>query len=266
MLALTGMNWQHHVKRLNTTTPLPVEPPRGLIIFGTEFACGKTIVAAGLSTTLKQEGYTCRAAKPLCMGTQMSVAAELEFLQRIGKSPIDYPLALSTEPAGFEGGQVAKAVAWCYEQEPTVFLEMPGSCATPLAWMNDQVTFWQDCADFARHIGWPALLVGRFGARTIEQFMMAATFLRKRQVNVIAMVSVQISPDFGQSMISNESLTLALRQRTGVPYLGCVPYSPSISVPQLNQGNLVKLISANIDLLPLLKALKLPLPQQAQRA
>lgn len=251
------------MKKLHTTMPLQVEPPRGLIIFGTEFSCGKTVVASGLSTTLQQMGYQTRAAKPLCIGSQLNVAAELEFMQRIGRSPIDYPLALATEPAGFDGAQVAKAVAWCYDTEPTVFLEMPGSCATPLAWMNDQVTFWQDCADFARHIGWPAILVGRFGARTIEQFMMAATFLRKRQVNVIAMVSVQVSPDFGTRVIDSDALTLALRQRTGVPYLGCVPYSPSISVPQLNQGNLVKLISGHVDLLPLLRALELPVPQAA---
>lgn len=251
------------MKKINSPTPLPVEPPRGLIIFGTEFACGKTIVAAGLAATLQQEGYQARAVKPLCMGAQLPVAAELEFLQRIGRSPIDYPIALAGEPAGFDGGQLAKAVNWCCGQEPNVFMEMPGSCATPLAWTNDQVTFWQDCADFARQIGWPALLVGRFGARTIEQFMMAATFLRKRQVPVIAMVAVQISPDFGQGIIEADALTLALRQRTGVPYLGCVPYSPSISVPRLNQGNLIKLISGNIDLLPLMRALDMPLPNAA---
>lgn len=268
-LAIAVLLWFRRWKYAGTSMvkrfepPLPVEPTRGLIIFGTEFSCGKTVVTAGLTATLQQEGYRARAVKPLCMGSQANVAAELEFLQRVGHSPIDYPLALASEPAGFDPGQLAKTLAWTTTQPATVIMEMPGSVATPLAWSSDQVTFWQDCADFARQIGWPAVLVGRFGARTIEQFMMAATFLRKRQINVIAMMSVQVSPDFGQGVIESDALTLALRQRTGVPYLGCVPYSPSISVPQLNQGNLLKVLSANVDFLPLACGLQLPVPQAA---
>jgi len=45
----------------------------------------------------------------------------------------------------------------------------------------------------------------------------------------------------------------------GVPYLGCVKFSPSISVVRVNQGNLIRLVNEGVSLAPISQATGLTL-------
>jgi len=80
------------------------------------------------------------------------------------------------------------------------------------------------------------------------------------ELPITGMVTVETQADEGkvlESKLTRTEVALLLASRTSVPYLGCLKFSPSISVPRVNQGNLIKVISEGVDLLLILKSLNL---------
>ncbi len=233
-------------------------PPQGLIIFGGESFSGKTVLMTGLCAALQDEGHTVKAIKPVCIGSRLAVEAELSFISRICLSKIDYPVSLLGGPGRLSEAEWAQTIGAARNSPRVTLLELPGSCATPLSFVEDKRQFWRDGADLSVELGWPCLLVVRYGLKTVEQFLLNAESLILRGADLIGLVAVETTADSHQGLYP-DNLGLALSERVQVPFLGCIPYSQSISVLDQSQGNLKKLVANSLDLLPVMKRLELPL-------
>ncbi|MGH9550767.1 MAG: hypothetical protein ACRD3W_15405, partial [Terriglobales bacterium] len=80
---------------------------------------------------------------------------------------------------------------------------------------------------------------------------------------VIGLITVETVHESGlelEAKTTRADFTIGLYTRTRVPYLGCVKFSQSISVPRVNQGNVIKQTENGIDLLLLMKALNVQVP------
>ncbi len=246
----------------------------GIAIAGCEPGCGKTVVATGLAGTLLEEGFQFRALKPVCLCRRQDAESELRFISTISHTPLAYPVQYVNGQQGlgrFAWDEAVRAIASGVEP---VIVELPGSCASPLC-RDGSGANWRDSADLAGELGLPAILVAREGPSAVEKLVVNAAYLASRHVQVIGLVTCEVSqpaapgragawsagsgPDTGAPgwSLRPEAVALALQERTGVPYLGCLKFSQSISVPKVNQGNLIKTTSGCLDLLPIIKTLNL---------
>lgn len=247
----------------------------GMLIAGCEPGCGKTVVLTGLAATLREEGFRVRALKPVCLGSRRSAEAELAFISTIGHTPLTYPVTFVDRPTALNPMRWRDAISVAEESPVPVFIELPAAVATPLR--SDDTGRWLDVADLAAAFKLPCLLVAKEGRYAVEQLILNATYLiASAAVDVMGLVTVEVCPETTPErqqqllqtppaqvpppeLIDPDTRATALAQRTGVPYLGCIKYSPSISVSDVNQGNLIKTTSAGLDLLPIIKMLNLRL-------
>ena len=123
-----------------------------------------------------------------------------------------------------------------------------------------KVVEWQDTANILAKSNMPCILVAKHATDAIEQLVLNAYYLTMQRVYVVGLATVETSSGMGseiENKMRREDFAMALFSRTGAPYLGCIKYSLSVSVPRCNQGNLVKLTTAGLDLLTVMKALNL---------
>lgn len=229
----------------------------GLTVLGTEAGCGKTVVTTGLTALLQEEQFKARAIKPISIGDRKECQTELFFMSSIARSPLDYPLHTLDRAGALNSLGWAEALNTCRGTSETTLLELPGSCATALTGIESDL---KDNADFARELGWPCLLVAREGPDVLEKLLLNTVYLHARKLKVIALVTVETGADFSPTSEGHniwEVPEITLQERTGVPFIGCLKYSASISVPRGSQGNIIKTTSASLDLLAIIKALDL---------
>lgn len=231
-------------------------PFSAMLVLGTEAGCGKTVVLTGIAATLQQEGLACRATKPIQIGTKENCQGELAFIRSITQSPLNSPVQHIAEPGQLSLLGWHEAMRSCQNMSVNTFVELPASCASPITRLEDGL--WKDTADFARQLGWPCLLVAKHDANFLEKLVLNSGYLTSRRLSIIGMVSVETTPN--AASFTSPDLEMSLQERTGVPYLGCLPFSPSIDVQNVNQGNLIKTTSCALDLLPIIRALNLCIP------
>lgn len=232
-------------------------PAPGLVVLGSEPGCGKTVVTAGLTGALQEEGFQARAIKPVLIGDRRACQAELEFLASVSHTPLDYSVHFLASVGSLTNSAWSESLRFCRSGAEVTVVEMPGSCATPLFGARGR---WTDSADFAAELKWPCLVVARAGDDAMEKLLLNTVYLQSRGLTVIALVTVETGADFSPTPERRpgwEIPEIALQERTGAPFIGCLKHSPSISVPRVNQGNVIKTTSACLDLLPVIKALNL---------
>ncbi|MBI4533837.1 MAG: AAA family ATPase [Candidatus Melainabacteria bacterium] len=231
----------------------------GLVILGVGPACGKTVVLTGLACSLQEEGFPASAMKPICLGDKNLSKSELTFISSISHTPLTYPVQYLDKPGHLSNFAWAEAIRIVTSVRQTTLVELPGSTATPIMQANST---WKDTADFALELSWPCLLVASTTEDLIEKLLFNTVYLLSRGLPVIGLVTVETTIQnnfYASTGLTVDTLALALFERTRVPLIGCLPYSPSISVPAVNQGNLIKTTSCTLDLLPVIEALNLSL-------
>lgn len=90
--------------------------------------------------------------------------------------------------------------------------------------------------------------------------MLAASYLRSKEAKLVGVGTVETT-EYGSAnelKLTKSELELAIMNSAKTHYLGAIEYSPSISVPRVNQGNLIKVTSAGVDLLHVLRSLGAP--------
>lgn len=236
----------------------------GLVILGGEAGCGKTVFMTGLAAALREQGFPTRAIKPFLIATRRDAEAELSFISSITHTPLNYPMLIIDQPITVLEGHWQHAVMMCASRQHLTLVEMPGSCATPVSFEQTAAgtvaPAWKDSADFANDLALPCIVVARHNHEALEKLVLNITYLASRSVRVIGAASVATAEYAkGQELkLSSAEIELALMGRTKTPYLGLIQYSPSISVPRVNQGNLIKMTSQGIDLLQILRSLNAP--------
>ncbi|HEY9786934.1 MAG TPA: AAA family ATPase [Candidatus Obscuribacterales bacterium] len=240
------------------------EMPCGAAVLGTEPGCGKTVFMTGLAATLKVEGFPARAIKPFIVGSRREADCELSFISSITRTPLNYPILVIDAPAAVQESNWQHAVMMAASKQHLTLVELPGSCATPVSFEQGPLNAapnWKDSADFACDLGLPCILVSRHNREALEKIVLNATYLQRRDARLIGIVTVETAeyPKQQALQLSQSDFQLAVVGRTNIPYLGCLKFSPSISVPRVNQGNLIKTTSAGIDLLMILRSINAPL-------
>lgn len=233
----------------------------GVAVLGTEAGCGKTIFMTGLSAALRDEGFPTRAIKPFVTGNRRDAEAELAFISSITHTPVNYPIVVIDKPTAIQEGNWQQAAMMTTSRQHLTFVEMPGSPATPLAYETTSVgtigSSWKDSAAFACDLGLPCILVAKHNRDALEKIMLAATFLKSRDAKLVGVGTVETT-EFGthqELKMTKSELEMAITNQVGAQYLGAIEFSPSISVPRVNQGNLIKVTSAGVDLLHVLRSL-----------
>jgi len=234
----------------------------GLTIVGTESGCGKTVFMTGLSALLRQQGVNVRAVKPICLGAKERAEAEISFICSISRTPRNYSSVVISSAKNLTNAQWTHSLSIGLGSGLTL-VETPGSCASPMSFEQNSVGTlahaWKDSRDFACELNYPCIIVAHHNHEAIEKLVMAYTYM-KDFLPIAGLVTVETKADEGkqlESRLTRSEVALLLASRTRAPYLGCLKFSPSISVPRVNQGNLVKVTAEGIDLLLILKTLNL---------
>ncbi len=236
----------------------------GVVVLGTEAGCGKTIFMTGLSAALRDEGFPTRAIKPFVLGTRRDAEAELAFISSITHTPVNYPIVIMDKPTAVQEGNWQQAAMMTTSRQHLTFVEMPGSPATPIAYEQTGAgtlsPSWKDSADFACDLGLPCILIAKHNKEALEKIMLASSYLISRDARLVGVGTVETS-EYGahnELKMTKSELELAIMTKAKAHYLGAIEYSPSISVPRVNQGNLIKVTSAGVDLLHVLRSLGAP--------
>lgn len=239
----------------------------GLTILGTQFGCGKTVLMTGLTAMLKEHGFEACAVKPLVSGQSHENEAELGFISAITGSFAVSPISVLSPTMGISEANWQQAIKLGRSVPPLSLVELPGSAATPLVFElgkgKRRSLGWKDSADMARQLGMPCLLVARHDLGALERLVLNAAYVLSKGLILLGLVTVEVVPNGGkglESLMGRDAFELSLLAQTSIPYLGCIKYSPSISVPKVSQGNLIKSTSVGIELLGVMKALNLTIP------
>ena len=144
---------------------------------------------------------------------------------------------------------------------------MPGGAASPVCFEENSVgtltNTWRDSADLANEFIQPCIVVAKHQIDAIERLVMTCAYLQHKGLVVIATATVETEPNGGAELEKRRTradFLIGLNSKTGVPFLGCIKNSRSVSVPRVTQGNLIKQTESGLDLLPLLKAINLTMP------
>ncbi len=251
-------------KRPATAEQFKREFAFGVVVLGTEAGCGKTVFMTGLSAALREEGFPTRAIKPFVLASRRDAESELAFISSVSHTPVNYPVVVLEKPSSVVESNWQHAVMMTTSREHLTFVEMPGSCATPVSFEQNAGGMlsanWKDSADFACDLGLPCLLVAKHNKDALEKIILALSYLNSREARIVGVATVETNefPPSQQLQMTRPELELALMSRTNISYLGAIEHSPSISVPRVNQGNLIKVTSSGVDLLHILRKVQHP--------
>lgn len=237
----------------------------GVCIIGCEPGCGKTVLMSGLAGVLSDYGGRVRAVKPLTYASLERSAPEYTFISSVTKTRVDYQSVHLSFPPTLARSQWDQIILSATASDAVTFVELPAGAATPLSFEKDSVNRltheWWTTTDLIRSLNYPAILVARHAPDALEKLSVSLNYLQSGGIDVLAMATVETSMMEARLMdrcISKDDFELFLITGTGVPYLGCLRYSPSIDVGQVSQGNLKRTVEECLDLLVLRRSLDLP--------
>lgn len=219
----------------------------GLLVLGTDWQCGKTTLMTGLAAAFIENGLRVQALKLLAFGEETAFhrGQEQAFINQVTQQFIQADTFYAPSPEALTMPLWHKLIDTCRHFQYPCFVEGPGQVATPWQIVNGQIT---DGADVAKQLGLNVLLAAKAGPRFIEQTRSALSFLEAKGITPVGFIRVHTQPG---TMPEDDNDPVMISHQHATPFLGDLPYSPSISVPGMQQGNLIRLTQDYIDLLPL---------------
>ena len=209
----------------------------GVFITGTDTGVGKTLVATALAVCLTRRGLSVGAMKPvetgyggedaagsdaarLCAATGMTDPVE-------AMSPYRFPDPLAPIDAARRAGttirmpKILAALRMLAARHELILVEGAGGVLVPI---SEQA----DMRDLIERIGLPVLVVGRTAIGGINHVLLTVEALAQRRIAIAGIIlnrTMDVAPEAVDGM--QESSTLALlRERSGAPVIGPVPYEP----------------------------------------
>ena len=169
----------------------------GLAFLGAETGCGKTVVMTGLASVMSDHGARIRAIKPLGIGAHKKDSCELSFMSIISKSPVDYPLLNLNYPPSVLLSEWTNLLLTCTKSSIYSFIEMPGSCATPLNFLrNEDESYthnWKSVGDLVNELKVHCVLVAKHDIDALEKIELAVSYLRASKIKICAIVTVEVN-------------------------------------------------------------------------
>lgn len=233
----------------------------GFFITGTDTGVGKTVVTAGITRLLLEQGFSVGAMKSVQTGAVKRkgkwVSEDLEFVRFVAqtkdkvssgfsnpylfKRPVAPNLAAKKENASIKIDTLIKEyekLTACYR---FVILEGAGGLMVPI---NAK----EFMADLVLALGVPVIIVARPNLGTINHTLLTINNARDMGIDVLGLVFNYSRQGVKQG--EKEAVDF-IRRSSGVPVLGSIPYINGLDVAGLRPGGLVRRLK--IDLKPLLK-------------
>lgn len=211
----------------------------GAFIIGTDTGVGKTVVTAALAVNLRRRGIVLGVMKPIETGRSagdpvISDAARLrssagvtDVLDLVNPCRFSHPLAplAAARQAGsaISLERLLAAFSELAGRYPYVLVEGLGGLCVPL-------TEREDLRDLVRLIGLPVVVVGRAALGGINQALLTLEALKRRSTPVAALVLNQVCRGQGpDDPAQRESTVQLLKERSGVPVVGPLPYEAALA-------------------------------------
>ena len=234
------------------------EESRNVLIAGATPRCGKTVACAGIAGVLLDLGFKVQATRPLVFDQNIApgeICVDQAYMELIEANRVMQRLETVVVPSPYD----LSALLWnrmlenCKKPVYPLLIESTGSVAQPLRVEEDGFF---DVLDLSDTLDAAIVLVGRKSPDVVAELAPALTYLYDGDADVLGWIAVETQafdlPRWEQDyqLVSREY---------DVPFLGEIAWSPSISVEGLQQGNLLKLTEASLDLLPIQQAMNLAL-------
>ena len=221
---------------------------KGIFITGTGTEIGKTVIAGGISASLKQAGVNVGVMKPISTGG----TTDAQFLKRAAKvddpltliNPIclRYPLAPSVS-ARLEGktidfSTIKTAYAELNERYDFLVVEGVGGIAVPLD--NDFLV-----AHLISQLNLPVLIVAQAGLGTINHTMLTVAFARQFNLRILGIVLNHLHLD--TPGLAEQTNPAEIERLTQIPVLGVLPFEKRIHTPNPNIEFLIDFMNQHVE-------------------
>lgn len=224
---------------VNRSLP-PLPPIRGVFITGTDTDVGKTWVAAGLTTALRQRGLPAVYFKPIQSGcpqeggrliptdanfarTLAGLTEPLEILTPIAlRLPLAPGVAAAREGVKVDPGRIAAGLKDLAARYEFLVVEGAGGLYVPLIGTHFMVL------DLIRWLGLPLVVVARAGLGTINHTALTVKAALAAGLKVAGVVLNRYPENPGLAEQTNPGVIEAL---TGVPILGRLPEVADLESP-----------------------------------
>jgi len=225
-----------------------------LFITGTDTDVGKTYVTAGLAVSLRNMGIDVGVMKPFAAGIPQKKGFKSEDLEILANAaqindsegllnPQFFPIPASPYTAWKnlkikpKINKIISNFKKLSQIHSTILVEGMGGIMTPIL-KNYFVT------DLIKDLKIPAILVTRTKIGSINHTIMTVNMCKKYKIQIKGIVI----NDFDSDGYKTKELTRDLKNLTGVPILGSIPF-----IDDLSNTSLYKIFSKNLDLKTLLK-------------
>jgi dethiobiotin synthetase len=204
----------------------------GLLFTGTDTGVGKTVVTAGVTRLLRQQGRTVRVCKPVATGAHWShdrwlADDTLRLAKAAGLSdgweavtPWSFPEAVAPPVAARLAGMLltleglVSAVRRLEQPGGLVLVEGVGGLLCPL-------TEGHTVADLAAALELPLVVVTRRSLGTLNHTLLTLETARHRGLKVAGVVVNETTPNRD---LADQTNVAELKKRTDVPLLAVVPH------------------------------------------
>ena len=208
---------------------------KGFFIAGTDTGVGKTVVAAGLASLYRQLGMRVGVMKPIESGCKRLKDGlhpqDALYLKKMSSSPdaIDLITPYRLEPpltpsvaAEMEGIAIdLEAIKGIYQQLAGAYdlmlVEGVGGIAAPLYKCFTSI-------DLVKLLEIPVIVVARNTLGTINHTLLTVEHTRHRG---LALAGIIINNCDADPDVSSETNPEVIKQLSGLPLLGVIPYLPS---------------------------------------
>ena len=229
-------------------------PLKSLFITGTDTDVGKTYVTAGLAVSLRNMGIDVGVMKPFAAGIPQKKGFKSEDLEILANAaqvndsesllnPQFFPIPASPYTA-WKNLKIKPKINTIISNfkklsqiHSTILVEGMGGIMTPIL-KNYFVT------DLIKDLKIPAILVTRTKIGSINHTIMTVNMCKKYKIQIKGIVI----NDFDSGGYKTKELTRDLKNLTGVPILGSIPF-----IDDLSNTSLYKIFRKNLDLKTLLK-------------
>lgn len=219
----------------------PPRSPRGCFVTGTDTGVGKTVVTAALAVCLRRRGLSVGVMKPVETGCGVGLPGRSDADRlRAGAecdapmdllSPYRFAAPLAPLAAARQAGvvvsvdRIVQAYRRLADRYPAILVEGAGGLLVPL-------TDREDVRDLIERLALPVVLVGRCALGGVNHALLTIEALRARGIPLLALVLNRQAP---YQVASDEEVQLAstvelLKERSGVPVIGPLPYLDSLAV------------------------------------
>ena len=225
---------------------------QSVFVTGTDTDVGKTYVTAGLAVTLRKLGIDVGIMKPFAAGIVQKKKKEgfrsedVGILARASQTddpeslvnPQFFPIPASPYTAwkNLKTRPKIDSVLSAYDKlsklHSVLLVEGMGGVMTPI--LKDYFV-----ADLIRDMGIPAILVARTRVGTINHTVMTVRMCQRYKIPIKGIVI----NDFDSDGYKVGELTRDLRDLTGVPVLGSIPF-----IKNMDDSSLYRIFKKNLDM------------------